>query len=298
MAFSPESAALEGQFASDEFGLPSPAHVGATFAGDEAAAGKPATHATRLDGPGIDGHAAAARPNTAAAMKIVQDMSGAVPVTAAVAAGSVEPRRVEPASGHARSEIWSLGAAVATPAQATKATGKSRASGVTAAPVEQQVAEALTAAMRHIPSPAGQRVVSIRLEPLDLGSVRVQLRVAGDTVSVKFAVGTQAAQQAVDRSLQDLRQSVERRGLRVASVSVELDASLAPAGEITRADRALEGAGASGTGLAESPGLVGADIDLPSRAERATAGDSWDGQSVDAEGGAFETLTLRLDQLA
>ncbi|MCU0689026.1 MAG: flagellar hook-length control protein FliK [Phycisphaerales bacterium] len=303
MAFSPESAMFAGQFASEELGMAGPAQPAAMFASDSTASGKPATQTTRIDGPGIDINSQAARPNTAAAMKIVQDISGAMPLTGAALAGSVEPRRSEPSPGNARSEIWSLtGGGANTAANAASATkaGSKRGASSPAAPVEQQVAEALTAAMRHIPSPAGQRVVSIRLEPLDLGSVRVQLRVAGDTVSVKFAVGTQAAQQAVDRSLQDLRQSVERRGLRVASVSVELDASLAPAGEITRADRALDGADASGTGLAEGFGLEGDGVGSSSRAERAMAGDGWDGDrdSVDAEGGAFETLTLRLDQLA
>lgn len=193
------------------------------------------------------------------------------------------------ASTDARGQVWSLSAAGPGHAAAEKAAASAGVP-VTSPPVEQQLAEGMTAALRHIPSPSGQRVVQIRLEPRDFGSVRVQLRVAGDAVAVRLVVGTKQAAEAVTRSMQDLRESVQRRGLRVESMGVEIDAALAPIEAQTPRTGAITGAQVAGTPLAEEDlGDTGA--------ERTTATPERPASKTN-EGGAFETLTLRLDQVA
>lgn len=193
------------------------------------------------------------------------------------------------ASTDARGQVWSLSAAGPGRAAAEKAAASAGVP-VASPPVEQQLAEGMTAALRHIPSPSGQRVVQIRLEPRDFGSVRVQLRVAGDAVAVRLVVGTKQAAEAVTRSMQDLRESVQRRGLRVESMGVEIDAALAPIEAQEPRTGAITGGQPAGTPLAEEDlGDTGA--------ERTTATPERPASKTN-EGGAFETLTLRLDQVA
>lgn len=193
------------------------------------------------------------------------------------------------ASTDSRGQIWSLSAAGPGRASAEKAAANAGVP-VASPPVEQQLAEGMTAALRHIPSPSGQRVVQIRLEPRDFGSVRVQLRVAGDAVAVRLVVGTKQAAEAVTRSMQDLRESVQRRGLRVESMGVEIDAALAPVEPQMPQTGSITGDKATGTRLAEEH----AD---GTGAERSHATSEQPTRKI-TEGGAFETLTLRLDQVA
>ena len=221
-----------------------------------------------------------------------QRLMGNLPTLAGVAGvlsegGSVaEGRGSERAD--ARSEIWSLagltGKVGGPSASGVAGKGGGLHSGGAGAPVEQQLAEGMSAVLRHIPSPSGQRVVTMRLEPLELGSVRVQMRVAGDAVSLHFQVGTKLAQAAVSKSVQELRQSVERRGLRVAGLTVELDAGLAP--QVPPA-----GAGSVGTPIAGG-------VDAGVSAEREPGVSARPATGGDGEGGVLETLTLRLDQVA
>lgn len=219
-------------------------------------------------------------------------LMGNLPMLAGVAGVLSEGGSVTEGRGgeraDARSEIWSLagltGKVGGPGASGVAGKGGGLHSGGSGAPVEQQLAEGMSAVLRHIPSPSGQRVVTMRLEPLELGSVRVQMRVAGDAVSLHFQVGTKLAQAAVSKSVQELRQSVERRGLRVAGLTVELDAGLAP--QVPPA-----GAGSVGTPIAgEDDAGVSAEREPGVSARPASGGDG--------EGGVLETLTLRLDQVA
>jgi hypothetical protein len=221
-----------------------------------------------------------------------QRLMGNLPTMAGVAGVLSEGGKVTEGRGgervDARSEIWSLagltGKVGGPSASGVSGKGGGLHRGGAGAPVEQQLAEGMSAVLRHIPSPSGQRVVTMRLEPLELGSVRVQMRVAGDAVSLHFQVGTNLAQAAVSKSVQELRQSVERRGLRVAGLTVELDAGLAP--QVPPA-----GAGSVGTPIA---GRVDAGVS----AEREPGVSARPASGGDGEGGVLETLTLRLDQVA
>lgn len=210
-------------------------------------------------------------------------------------------------SGRASQEIWSLAPALGPRADGVggKRTGSGGADGSKAGtqrqptPLDAQLAEGLAATLRHIPSPAGQRVVTMRLDPAELGRVRVHMRVAGEVVSVRFQVGTQQARAAVEKSQNELRQSVERRGLRVDSFTVETIDELAGAGSgvgggqdgnvRTTGDAGLAhfAPASAGKGLA-----MGQSAPSPTRAGGAMLAEP--GRPSD-EGGVLEHLSLRVD---
>jgi hypothetical protein len=220
-------------------------------------------------------------------------------------------------------EVWSLsasggpsdgglgalqrGGAGGQQASAGGGEGTGGAPGGAGLPVDAQLAEGLGATLRHIPSPAGQRAVTIRLDPAELGKVRIQLRVAGEVVSVRFQVQTQQARASVERAQGELRQSIERRGLRIDSFMVEMaEDGAAPAGQAGvaqpagRSDavepgdpRPIMHKGAEiarGAPLEAGKGV--AEETVVARGARATPPEG--GLDVD-EGGVLEHLTLRFD---
>ena len=61
---------------------------------------------------------------------------------------------------------------------------------------------------------AGQPVeVHLRLDPPELGMIRVHLRLSGEGVSVRFIAGDEAVTKLLESQLPDLRQSLAERGL-------------------------------------------------------------------------------------
>jgi len=212
------------------------------------------------------------------------------------------------APGHSsRQDIWSLapttGPIAASGNKQNKpnsgnADGSPAGSARTPPPIDAQLAEGLSATLRHIPSPAGQRVVTIRLDPAELGRVRVQMRVAGEVVSIKFQVGTAAARSAVERSQADLKASIERRGLRVDSFSVETTDDLAPA-PVAPAQAGLALTGSNGAPA--GPDAPGKPLALIPSDVAQTVGHVRSSPERDAgldEGGVLEHLTLRVDARA
>ncbi len=63
----------------------------------------------------------------------------------------------------------------------------------------------------------------LRLDPPELGMVRVHLRLTDDTVSMRFIVGDEAVKRLIESQLPDLRQSLAERGLAFAQCDVMCD---------------------------------------------------------------------------
>ncbi|MCX7421129.1 MAG: flagellar hook-length control protein FliK [Planctomycetia bacterium] len=71
---------------------------------------------------------------------------------------------------------------------------------------------------------AGQPVeVHLRLDPPELGMVRVHLRMNDDAVSIRFIAGDEAVTKLLESQLPDLRQSLAERGLEFAQCNVSCD---------------------------------------------------------------------------
>ncbi len=88
------------------------------------------------------------------------------------------------------------------------------------------LAEQVSAAMQTHGSEvaAGQPVeVHLRLDPPELGMVRVHLRMSDDVVSVRFIAGDEAVTKLLESQLPDLRQSLAERGLAFAQCHVSCD---------------------------------------------------------------------------
>jgi hypothetical protein len=88
------------------------------------------------------------------------------------------------------------------------------------------LAEQVSAAMQTHGSElaAGQPVeVHLRLDPPELGMVRVHLRLADDVVSVRFIAGDEAATKMLQSQLPDLRQSLAERGLSFSQCNISCD---------------------------------------------------------------------------
>ncbi|MBP7933860.1 MAG: flagellar hook-length control protein FliK [Phycisphaerae bacterium] len=63
--------------------------------------------------------------------------------------------------------------------------------------------------------------MSLRLDPPELGNVRIEVRMQDQTLTVKFQVDTQAGHGVLQSRLDTLRQTLEQQGVRVDQVTVE-----------------------------------------------------------------------------
>ncbi len=167
------------------------------------------------------------------------------------------------------------------------------------AQVAEQVEHGLQVAMRDLPSPGGERLVTLRLYPSSLGSMRIAMHVSGETVNVRFQVGSAKAKAAVGKAIDDLRASITRQGLRVESMLIEEDSALAapesPAGNPHTLPDVLAGDGPVGKEIAITPPAPHGQ-DSP-RADNGT-GRTPSVPEVDSEGGVLQVLTFRLDAVA
>lgn len=107
----------------------------------------------------------------------------------------------------------------------TNSSGELADSGVqklNVAHLTEQVSEAMQTHGSEIAT--GQPVeVHLRLDPPELGTVRVHLRLSDDGVSVRFIVGDEAVTKLLESQLPDLRQSLAERGLAFAQCNVSCD---------------------------------------------------------------------------
>lgn len=160
--------------------------------------------------------------------------------------------QLENATGMAASEPKN-GAATPTPAAtATIPAAASSAPTVSAVPAHPAVtmAETLMHARPHAAAsvdeaPAAGQIVrglaamvnqrggtmTMRLDPPELGALRVQMTIARGVVSADFQASTAQAQAVIDRSLASLRTSLESQGLSVERLTVHV----APTGQLQTA---------------------------------------------------------------
>ena len=88
------------------------------------------------------------------------------------------------------------------------------------------LASSLAAAIQthHSELAAGRPIeLQLRLDPPELGMVRVHLRLTDDVVSVRFIAGDEAATRMLESQLPDLRQSLAERGLTFTQCDVTCD---------------------------------------------------------------------------
>lgn len=125
---------------------------------------------------------------------------------------------------------------------------------------QAQVARGLGAAMQQ---DDGQ--VTLRLNPEQLGSLKIDVSVDRTDVSLRFEAGTRQTAELIDRALPDLRRSLEEKGLVVREASVHVsDAPEAAAREPVRhVPDHPPGWGSDGGGGA--PGDTGGSMDSGGR---------------------------------
>ncbi|MCY2991661.1 MAG: flagellar hook-length control protein FliK [Planctomycetota bacterium] len=85
--------------------------------------------------------------------------------------------------------------------------------------VANQLATRLVAWV-DVTSTEGRTVFHLRLEPPELGSVRVQLSATAGTISAKFIASNEAAGQILQGQLHELRESLAKLGVSCASLDV------------------------------------------------------------------------------
>ncbi|HYD01225.1 MAG TPA: flagellar hook-length control protein FliK [Phycisphaerales bacterium] len=157
--------------------------------------------------------------------------------------------------------------------------------------VAEQVQHGLDVAMHELPAPAGERLVTLKLHPSTLGSIRIAVQVSGDRVNVRFQVGSAKAKAAIGQAIGDLQASIARQGLRVESLEVEEDSALAAP------DRSTDGpaaAAAAGKGFATHPSAPPGPPVGPG-ADDGTGRTPEISPDAEYEGGVLQVLTFRLD---
>lgn len=77
-------------------------------------------------------------------------------------------------------------------------------------------------AIRGLTAMLNQRggAMTLRLDPPELGALRVQMTLVGGNVSAEFTAGSQQTQALLDRHMGALRQSLESQGLNVERLTV------------------------------------------------------------------------------
>jgi flagellar hook-length control protein FliK len=134
-------------------------------------------------------------------------------------------------------------APVAQATTATTAVPTGGAEGLAAAGPEAQPQvqdqQLIGRVVRGLSAMIGQRggVLNMRLQPPELGQLRVQMTIARGVVTAQFQPATAEVQAILDRSLATLRTALESHGLAVERLSVH---SAQPAGGTTARDAAEE----------------------------------------------------------
>lgn len=169
-------------------------------------------------------------------------------------------------------------------------------------PFAQQVQHGLEVAMHDLPAPAGDRLVTLKLNPSALGSLRIALHVSGDAVQVRFQVGSAKAKASIGKSMEDLKAAIGRQGLRVESMEVEEDRALAaPTGPSLDENGQGNTAGVPTTGPSDAGKGFAKLLDAPHGPDGPSAADALgrtpDQREAEAEheGGVLQVLTFRLD---
>jgi len=102
-------------------------------------------------------------------------------------------------------------------AKSSKAAGANQLSAVQRAKLVQRVSRSF----QHLGPDGGQ--IRMRLAPVELGSVRLDLRVQESRLRARMVTETEAASQVLREHLPQLRSSLESQGIRVESIEIETD---------------------------------------------------------------------------
>jgi len=115
-------------------------------------------------------------------------------------------------AGRARSAMTADAAASAKAGAATEETV-----------LDPSRAESIEKLARVLRSQLGTRnsTMTLRLDPPELGSLRVEVRMQDQTLTLKIQADTQAGQNALHSRLDTLRQALEQQGVRVEQMTVE-----------------------------------------------------------------------------
>jgi hypothetical protein len=183
---------------------------------------------------------------------------------AAVAAAASRPVAASGSAGR-------QGAADGQQASASHAHAASTTDGEPASPFTAQLARGLSAAIARVRTTSATggsttdrtHELTLRLQPAALGRVRIHVAFdsADGKVSARFEVGSRGTRAKVAESLDQLRSSLQQRGLSIERMDVTIDRSLASAAPSSADPLGL----LFGTPNAESPSARHAAVD-PDRA--------------------------------
>ncbi len=84
------------------------------------------------------------------------------------------------------------------------------------------LSERIAQVAKQPPPSNGDRIL-IRLCPPHLGEIVIELKLAGGRLQGRIVAETEAARDAIDSQMQDLRQRLERRGIRVGEIEVAVE---------------------------------------------------------------------------
>lgn len=183
---------------------------------------------------------------------------------AAVAAAAGRPVAASGSAGRQASADGRQASASSTHAASTN-------DGEPASPITAQLARGLSAAIARVRTTGAggegladrTHELTLRLQPASLGRVRIHVafNAADGKVSARFEVGSRGTRAQVAESLEELRSSLQQRGLSIERMDVTIDRSLASAAPSSADPLGL----LFGTPNAESPSARHAAVD-PDRA--------------------------------
>jgi flagellar hook-length control protein FliK len=108
-----------------------------------------------------------------------------------------------------------FGVGFGTPAKGKTAVGVASAKGESKEQIQAQISRGLAAALRQKGG-----VMSLRLNPEHLGSMKIDLTIEGGRVTATFDAQSEQARQALRDGVDGLKRSIEEAGLTVKSIDV------------------------------------------------------------------------------
>lgn len=111
----------------------------------------------------------------------------------------------------------------ARPSRTVPVAGSSRSESIVAKPIpSQDIVRRLSEVLQSAPLRDGTRV-RLSLSPAHLGDLWIELSVTGSRLTGRVRTETAAARDLILSHLDDLRRDLERRGIRITRLEVEVD---------------------------------------------------------------------------
>ncbi len=151
--------------------------------------------------------------------------------------------------------------------------------------------QAATELARVVRSAIGTRNSSmvLRLDPPELGQVRVDVRMQDQTLTLRFHTETQEGYDALRARLDDLRQTLEQQGVQLDRVEVELRQTASPGDARQDGSQGQHLPTDSHSGFGDLPGQHGADHGTPAQGQP-ERGNSYEHDSLPGEQAAEQDL--------